>query len=372
MKAIFYVLGVCGVLSHAGDFAFLQKNEAKAFETAHRSIEDAFAERNLSPIASFGPSILARYSAVLLQSDPWAKKLRPAYHRLDSLVAYAIVRGHTDSLSSACRAARPPENELPTLRQMDRLLASIGPTTVLCALDKPYCDSLSGLVRSYLQEKIPAYAQAMKAQGKMELAYQGLQGLSFQTASVRNSAMDIEKGVEKEFRKAMSSYDREELLAFRSKYPAYKPTRIEEKLGSLEADEIFHLLSGRDQGAMVHYLQANPSSPYGDDVRKRLEPLLLATALDQLDPEACRIYLGLFSATTVNGRKVAETLSWMMRPASDSGAPGAAVEPVREAEAAPSPIVEEGADGPRTSPLPEGYSPLLGQELGRMGIRRQP
>src|SRR5690606_20242014 len=127
----------------ADDFKFLVKDDAKAFESAHRSIEDAFADRNLSPIASFGPAILARYSVVLLQSDSWAKKLRPTYRRLDSLVAYAIVRGHLDSLSAACKATRPPETELAAIRQMDRLLASLSANTVLCALDRPYCDSLT-------------------------------------------------------------------------------------------------------------------------------------------------------------------------------------------------------------------------------------
>jgi hypothetical protein len=364
MKAA--LLFLLAVAAHAEDFSLLSKADVKAFEASYASIEDAFKDRNLSPIASFGPSILSRYSALLLQADAFAKRDRPAYRRLDSLVAYAIVRLRLDSLVAVTGKASGMADESTLLRQVDRALLLLTPESNLCLLDWGYCDTTTSKMRAVLEIRLPQCVSALRAKDQEDRALELLSSIQYTSTTLKKTSKALESGVEKAFRAILSSSDRNEVLAFQAKYPTYRPEKVAERLSSLEADEMYHLLKSGARDDLVAFLAHNPSSPYVSEVQGKLEPLLFRAAVEEFDPAAGRQYLGLFSVTTDHGRKVAETLAWMLRPATDSVEGPVPSEPPRLTPGTDS--QGPGADGPRTAPNAPPPSTLTQHELGRLGI----
>jgi len=349
--------------AYGADFALLSKADVKSFESSFASIEDAFRERNLSPIASFGPSILSRYSALLLQADAYTKRARPSYQRLDSLVAYAIVRLRVDSIIQG--AGDAAESDPTPLRQLDRVLAVLVPSSNLCLLDGAYCDGTTSRIRGLLEERIPKCVSALRMKSQEDRALELLSGLSYTSPALKKAAQSVESGVEKAYRAVLSSTDREEVLAFQIKYPTYHAEKVKERLSSLEADEMYHLLKSGSRDELVAFLSRSPNSPYTPEVRKKLEPILFRDAVEEYDPAAGRLYLSLFPTGSERGRRVGETLAWLFRPAADTGAPSTPWAPSQEAARADT--LGPAGDGPRTPPGPSPIPSLADHDLGRLG-----
>ncbi len=339
----------------ASDFILLSKSDIQGFDASYASIQDAFREQNLPPIASFGPSILSKYSAILLQSEPFAKNKRLDYKRLDSLVAYAIVRIQIDSILNFAQTRGKTNIELETILSVDKTIAVLEPGTSLYQIDGSYCDSTRIQSQEYLEKAIPAFIKVMKSKGQENNAYKVLKGLAFDSKVLRVETKNLELGVDKEYKAILSAYDKNLVLAFRDKYPTYKPEKIQERLNSLEADEIYHLLKEGDKQSLIQFLEANPASEYVPEIQKKLEPQLLKLSLVEYDLPSCKIYLALFPPNTENWKNVSETLGWITSPAMDS----VIQEPARivsrqDSKLEPAGPEDDDQDGPRTEP------PILG------------
>jgi hypothetical protein len=280
--------------SFAGEFKELSKGEVKEFARAAKAIEGAYRDSRYEQIRNFGPGILAKYSPVQIQADGFAKDLRGVYARTDSIVAYAVLRLHIDSLLGTLAEGQSLDEMYVTLRSADRIENSFASKPILSRFDTDFADRVRASARQKIETLVPRFLETAKRASKVEQAYNLINNLSYRSAVPATAKTDVLAAIETAYFDAMSSNSAQRLRDFGRLYPDYRPQDVSARLDLLEGDEIAFLLQRGSKDDLISFLNLNPMAPQVPNVKKRLLPLLYRAALAAQDLGTCQQFLTLF------------------------------------------------------------------------------
>ena len=293
MKTLSLVFTVC-LSALANDFKELTKGEVKEFSRAAMAIEDAYEGSRFEQIRSFGPGILSKYASVQIQADGFAKEMRSVYAHADSIVAYAVLRLHIDSLRTTLGDGESLDELYITLRSADRIENAFANKPILSRFALEFADSARAAARSTIEKLVPKFLATAKRAGKVEQAYTLINTLTYRSAVPATTKTDVLAAIESAYYDAMSSNSAQRIRDFARLYPDYRTKDVAARLEILEGDEIAFLLQRGSKDELIAFLTMNPSAPQVPNVKKRLMPLLYQASFANQDMATCQQFLAYF------------------------------------------------------------------------------
>lgn len=294
----FRVVAACFIASaftaQGGDFKELSKSEVREFSRAARAIDGAYRESRFNQIVSFGPGILSKYSSVQIQADGFAKDVREAYAKTDSLVAYSVLRIYVDSLRNTISKGKSLDELYQTLRTADRIEDAFASRPILTRFALEYADTARASARLIIEQGVPDFLAAAKRAGKVDQAYALIGSLGYKSAVPATARTDVLASMESAFYDALASNSAEKLRGFSKLYPEFRSAEVASRLEILAGDEIAFLLKRGSKDELLSFLIANPSSQHTPEIKRRLRPLLYNAAFELKDLTACQQFLVLF------------------------------------------------------------------------------
>ena len=278
----------------AADFKELSKSEAKEFARAAEAISQAMKEERFIQIRTFGPGILKQYASIQIQSDSYALKLRDAYARTDSIVAYTVFRLVCDSLSANIDPAPSFDMTYSNMMAADKIHHTLISNPIMKAFHLEYADSMIQRTEAYITRQIPIFNATAKKIGRPDQAGALLNALTYQPPLAEKTRFDINASIRKAYYTAMSSNSIEKIEGFAQLYPDYERQAVQDRLGRLRGDEVAYLLRKGSMKELMDFLTRFPTSPNAPDLRQRLKPMLYRLAQGTQDLLSCQQFLQFF------------------------------------------------------------------------------